>query len=129
MQETRNNCFRSKKRNMVLCQAKISKHEYRKITAMYSTFLSCFPFNLLWHSCLAILAWRGTMLSFLIRNKCWEFLASNGINLQSLQSLFKTSVGGASCCIKEKFLEFSCVMQNVICYEVIDIVWNIHGKV
>ena len=35
MQETRNNCFRSKKDNITLVQMKIDKHKRRKITATY----------------------------------------------------------------------------------------------
>ena len=33
MQETRNNCFGSKKRSTTLLQAKIGKHECRNVTA------------------------------------------------------------------------------------------------
>ena len=35
MQETLNNCFRSKKSSMTLHQAKTGKHECRNKTAMY----------------------------------------------------------------------------------------------
>ena len=35
MQETRNNCFGSKKRSTTLLQAKTVKHEYRNVTAAY----------------------------------------------------------------------------------------------
>ena len=37
MQETRNNCFRSKMRSMTLCQAKTGKHEYRNIITTHKT--------------------------------------------------------------------------------------------
>ena len=37
MEETRNDCFGSKKRNTTLRQAKIGKHEGRNITSTYKT--------------------------------------------------------------------------------------------
>ena len=37
MQETRNNCFGSKKRSTTLLQAKTVKHECRNVTATYKT--------------------------------------------------------------------------------------------
>ena len=37
MQETRNNCFGTKKCSTTLHQAKTGKHEYRNVTATYKT--------------------------------------------------------------------------------------------
>ena len=84
MQETRNNCFRSKKCSTTLRQAKTGKQECRNVTATYmsSLVLTCF--------CLM----KGCAAFF--RLDCCEFLASYDVILQSdIQLYFKTPVCGA----------------------------------
>ena len=66
MQETRNNCFGSKKCSTTFRQAKTGKHEYRNVTATYI---------------------------FSTRNICFEFLASYGVILQNdIQPSIKLNV-------------------------------------
>ena len=43
MQETRNNCFGSKKRSTTLLQAKTGKHECRNVTATYMHCMVLLP--------------------------------------------------------------------------------------
>ena len=42
MQETRNNCFGSKKRSTTLLQAKTGKHECRNVTARFQSVIKPF---------------------------------------------------------------------------------------
>ena len=59
MQETRNNCFGSKKRSTTLRQAETGKHECQSITATYRS-------------------------EIFIRNSYCDFLASYGVIIQSV---------------------------------------------
>ena len=89
MHETRNNFFRSKKRNATLHQAKTGEHKCRNITTTYLLHLGTpaylFPYDE--ESCYA----SST------RNIFCEFLTVDCVVFQSdIQSLFKTPVSGAS---------------------------------
>ena len=85
MQETHNNWFLSKIHSTTLCPAKTGKHKYRNITAAY---LTCdYPFSPDKESCYIFSTWKN----------CWEFLATYGVNFQSVtQSFLKTTVCSAS---------------------------------
>ena len=69
MQETRNNCFGSKKHSTTLFQAKTGKHECRNVTATRAYLLP---------------PEEGSCYVFSTRNNCCEFLASDGVIFQSV---------------------------------------------
>ena len=76
MQETRNNCFGSKKRNTTLRQAK-----------------SCYCISALVLTCFRLTKGRAKLLT---RNNFCEFLASYGVTFQSvIKSFLKTPVFSA----------------------------------
>ena len=79
MQETRNNCFGSKKRSTTLLQAKTVKHECRNATVVALYVAVAFR-----HSCLTVFAWRRVVLRFPTRKNCCEFLASDTVIFQSV---------------------------------------------
>ena len=94
MQETRNNCFVSKKRCTTLHQMKTSKHECLNLTATYIALILCYTRCLVFcyyitlytllsrfllyfstHAYL-FLPDHGLCYVFSIQNNCWVFLAS-----------------------------------------------------
>ena len=80
MQETRNNCFGSKKRRTTLLQLKTGKHECRNVTATYLFSPE-----------------EGSCYVFSTRNNCCKFLAFYGfITLIFIQSFLKMPVCSAS---------------------------------
>ena len=88
MQETRNNCFKSKKRSTTLHQAKTGKHECRNVTA---TLLLHFGTRAYLFS-----PDEGSCYVFSTRNNYCEFLAFYGVTFQSvIKSFLKTPVFGA----------------------------------
>ena len=80
MQETRNNCFRSKKCRTTLLQAKTGKHECRN-SALFGTRAYLF------------LPEEGSRYVFSNQNNC-EFLASDGV-ISVIETFFKMPVLGA----------------------------------
>ena len=73
MRGTRNNCLGSRKHNMTFCQAETDKHE-------------CLNTALLLHCCTLTYLFRPDeeyVSFYLTRNNCCEFLACNGVILQS----------------------------------------------
>ena len=93
MQETRNNCFGSKKRNTTLLQTKAGKHESRNVI---NTLLLHFGTRAYLFS-----PEEGSCYVFSNRNNCCEFLASDGVIFQSVIKLFfKTTVFGALLTLK-----------------------------
>ena len=75
MQETRHNCFGTKKPNKTLRQVKTHQHKYQSITKTLFLYLrthvSLFSPNEEW------------CYFFSVRNKCCELFASRGVILQS----------------------------------------------
>ena len=89
MQKSRNNCLKSKKRNMIIRQVKIDKHECSHVLCCYfkSPVLTHFPLT------------EGQAIFFCTRNNYCKLLASYGFNLQSFHlPFFQTEVCGASFC-------------------------------
>ena len=80
MQETRNNCFRSKKRSTTLLQAKTGKHEFRNVVAEMHKYVAV-TFR---HSCSP----EESCDVFSTRNNFCEFLASYGVTIQSVIQSF-----------------------------------------
>ena len=78
MQETRNNCFGSKKHSTTLLQAKTGKRELHFTTLAY-----LFTPN------------EGSCCVFSTQNNCCEFLAFRGVTFKVFKSFFKMPVLGA----------------------------------
>ena len=92
MQETRNNCFGSKKRCTSLRQAKSDNHECQNLTEnVFSTLALYFSTRAYLFS-----PEEGSCYVFSYWNNCCEFLATYGVIFQSdIQSYFKAPVPGA----------------------------------
>ena len=100
MQETCNGCLGLKKCSTSLRQAITGIHECRKITVPKVEPKSNCYFLALVLTCYRLTKGRAT---FLTRNNCCEFLASDYDSLLSTrESFFKTPVCDDSCCIYVK---------------------------
>ena len=102
MQETRSNCFGSKIFGTALSQVKTGRYKCRNITAIYMS-----KYMLLYLGIRAYLFSPDEVSCHIFSTKkkhCCEFLASNGVFIQSvIHSFLKTPCASLSCvCIDAK---------------------------